>query len=203
MKTAEYDENQTTGYSLCPRFGADPGPVAGIVLVPLAAVTALAAVLNAAQATPPGPYLVEDINLWTQDSDPGELIDVNGTLFFVADDGDHGEELWKSDGTEGGTVRVRDIYTGSSDSSLEYLTAVDGMPFFQATDGVSGAELWTSDGTVQVSDIYTGSADSSPEDLTGMDGALLFAADDGLHGTELWAVPVRYQVYLPLVVKNH
>jgi len=37
------------------------------------------------------------------------LTDVNGTLFFAADDrtGTHGNELWKHDGTAAGTVLVR------------------------------------------------------------------------------------------------
>jgi ELWxxDGT repeat protein len=34
---------------------------------------------------------------------------VNGTLFFVAEDQDHGRELWRSDGTAAGTMLVRDI----------------------------------------------------------------------------------------------
>jgi hypothetical protein len=42
--------------------------------------------------------MVKDINS-TIDSFPGEFTNVNGTLFFEANDGVHGVELWKSDGT--------------------------------------------------------------------------------------------------------
>src|SRR5262249_28346174 len=41
------------------------------------------------------------------------LTDVAGTVFFIANDGTTGMELWKSDGTAGGTVLVRDIVPGS------------------------------------------------------------------------------------------
>ena len=47
-------------------------------------------------------------------SDAYNLTNVNGTLFFAADDGTHGNELWKSDGTAAGTVLVKDINTGSA-----------------------------------------------------------------------------------------
>ena len=74
------------------------------------------------------------------------FVNVNGTLFFVADDGDHNYEVWKSDGTEPGTMMLKDVYY-SWDQLPSNLTAVDGTLFFSHTDRTNGVELWKSDGT--------------------------------------------------------
>ena len=50
--------------------------------------------------------MVKDILPGGLDSYPRVLADVDGTLFFAAYDGPVGTELWKSDGTEAGTVVV-------------------------------------------------------------------------------------------------
>jgi ELWxxDGT repeat protein len=128
-------------------------------------------------------------------SNPGNLVNVNGTLYFGANDGTHGTELWKSDGTSNGTVLVADIQPGSGSSSPADLTAMSGTLFFRANDGSHGWELWKSDGTatgtVLVKDINPGSSSpnysgSLPSDLTGAGGTLFFEANDGIHGRELW-----------------
>ena len=93
------------------------------------------------------------------------LTNVNGTLFFTADDGVNGCELWKSDGTAAGTVLVKDIRPGSCSSCPRNLTNVNGTLFFAADDGSDGRELWKSDGTaagtVLVKDICPGSGGSA------------------------------------------
>lgn len=118
--------------------------------------------------------------------------DVGGILFFAADNGSDGVELWKSNGTSAGTVLVRDIYPGSffgiNSSNPHQLTNVNGTLFFAATSA-SGTELWKSDGTsagtVLVKDIRPGGS-SDPNYLTNVAGILFFAADDGTNGVELW-----------------
>jgi ELWxxDGT repeat protein len=105
-------------------------------------VLAVTAPVGAAGA----PSLVEDINS-TGSSNPTGLTQVGNTLFFAADDGVHGVELWKTDGTAAGTKMVKDIRPLGKSSSPENLTAVGNTLFFTAVDGKHGRELWKSNGT--------------------------------------------------------
>jgi ELWxxDGT repeat protein len=138
------------------------------------------------------PYLVKDIDT-TASSHPAPLVGMNGTLYFEADDGSNGDELWKSDGTEAGTMMVHDINPGT-DSGItderEKIYNLNGILLIAADDGTHGEELWISDGTsagtALLKDINT-SGDSDiyffGDDGNGM---LYFRATDGAHGEELW-----------------
>lgn len=121
---------------------------------------------------------------------PSNLVNANGTLLFIANDGTHGRELWKSDGTSKGTVLVKDVNPGATSGTSGPLINANGTWYFTGNDGTSGAELWKTDGTGAgtslVRDINPGNAGSSPSYLTNGGAMLYFAADDGAHGVELW-----------------
>jgi ELWxxDGT repeat protein len=142
--------------------------------------------------TQAGTVMVKDINTGG-DSNPQSLVNLNGVLFFsasgVVNGVATGRELWKSDGTEIGTVQVRDISPGGGNSNPTELTAVSGTLYFAADDGTHGVELWKSRGTatttVLVSDIDPGGS-SNPDHLTAVNTTLYFVARNGPNGRELW-----------------
>jgi ELWxxDGT repeat protein len=92
-----------------------------------------------------GTQMVADINPGAGDGIPRYaryLTNVGGTLYFVANDGTDGNELWRSDGSAGGTQMVQDLFPGSHGSYPTGLTNVGGSLVFEANDGFHGSEPW-------------------------------------------------------------
>src|SRR6266511_2232803 len=60
------------------------------------------------------PFLVKDINSATAktSSNAKDFIELGQVTIFTASDGLNGQELWKTDGTEAGTVLLKDINSG-------------------------------------------------------------------------------------------
>lgn len=151
--------------------------------------------------TEAGTVLVKDINptsvsVGGDSSLPDNFTIFNNTLFFTANDGVNGIELWKTDGTTAGTVMVKDIFTGDNSgtpnsSSPSNLIVFNNKLFFTAENDLNGTELWKTDGTemgtVIEKDINSGSASSSPGSLTIFNNELYFSANDGINGIEIWA----------------
>jgi hypothetical protein len=93
------------------------------------------------------------------DSNPDQLTNVGGTLYFRADDGANGFELWRSDQTP----------ERAASNPLE-LVNVGGKLFFAAdTENPMAPGLDASD----------------PAEFTSFDARLFFRADDGTHGAEV------------------
>ncbi len=139
-----------------------------------------------------GTRLVKDIYQGTglrSSSWPRDLTDVNGTLFFRANDGIHGEELWKSQGEEANTLLVKDINPLEASFPKDLVFFNDLLYFSASSDSLSGRELWRSDGTdtgtVMIKDINL-SGSSNPQNLFVVGDLIYFSADDGVNGQELW-----------------
>jgi ELWxxDGT repeat protein len=144
--------------------------------------------------------LVKDINpvaaTTSLFSDPAGGVDVFGVIYFAADDGVHGRELWRTDGTAAGTSLVADINPGPASSNPTPPVWINGSStfLFAADDGAHGRELWSSNGTAQATalllDVRPGADSSSPAWLTPIVSptfaSFFFSADDGVHGRELW-----------------
>ena len=123
---------------------------------------------------------------------PGDPTELNGVMFFLANDGISGLELWRTDATPAGTQLVRDIHPGPVGAFAypDALTVVGQHLYFTARDGVHGYELWKSDGTAMgtsmVRDIARGPNGSTPVSAVAVGGNIYFGADDGSNGRELW-----------------
>jgi ELWxxDGT repeat protein len=146
-----------------------------------------------------GTRLVKDIYPGSEGSYPraatrtNDPVRIGDTLFFVADDGIHGSELWRSDGTAGGTRLVKDIHPGNVNPEETFpliLTNVAGTLYIRACNPTRGCELWRSDGTAAgtrlVKDVNPGMGSSNPNHPAGISGTVYFGADDGIRGRELW-----------------
>ncbi len=133
-------------------------------------------------------YFVSEQSLWKTDGTPegtlpvkkfkwiDNLINLNGTLLFAANDSLSEDGIWKSDGTEAGTLKIK---TAPSSSKF---TLVNDYLYFS-----SGSAIWktdgTSGGTVRVKKLSSGSRVTHSASAN---NSFFFVANTGGYGYELW-----------------
>src|SRR5688572_5067850 len=93
--------------------------------VGMAVLFALAAPLGAQPA-----YQVKDIAAGSAASPLSDFGTIGGSIVFAASDPTHGVELWKSDGTPGGTAMVTDFWTGDGPSNPKNFTRAGNTLFY-------------------------------------------------------------------------
>jgi ELWxxDGT repeat protein len=125
-----------------------------------------------------------------------EAVVLGSRLYFTANDGRTGTEVWVTDGTRAGTVRLTDLDPsfGVYGPDPRELTVLGDWVYFSANDGIHDRELWRTEGTlantqmvVDLDPTLTEYDDSSnPTDLTSFGGHLYFSAFTPEGGLQLW-----------------
>ena len=151
---------------------------------------------RSAVATNTSFHLVKDINQ-AKSSNPFNLVDdklqnkfavYKNNIYYQANDGIHGIELWKSNGTATGTVMVKDIATGNASSSPSDITAYNSKIYFSA-NAQSGSTLYQSDGTAAGTTLVYSSDGRKiiqPHGFTIVNGKLYFTAFGNQQNSQLW-----------------
>ena len=177
-------------FELTPRFTYQPTVAGSVVIFGKQGTYFTPAELWKTDGTPQGTG-----PLGTGFVDPDEMVTVGSDALFSVDGEGRGKELWRSDGTLGGTTLVADINPGAAGSVPLELTPIGSRLYFSASNGVNGREPYTSDvtaaGTVQLENMlgWTGppaTQHAAPRELIDYFGTVLFTADDGQAGRELW-----------------
>lgn len=134
---------------------------------------------------------------WVTDGTPGGTVKIlegvhggwdalafGSDAVFWHDDGLHGMELWKTDGSAEGTAMITEIRPGTNSARIagaysEWVVAGQTV-FFAASDGTHGVELWATDGTAEgtwlVVDLFPGSNESFPTEFAALGSRVVFSA---------------------------
>ncbi len=70
-----------------------------------------------------------------------------GLCYFWASTSSAGSQIWRTDGTTGGTHVTKNISPAPSFNGINWFRAAGNKVFFACNDGVSGPDLWVTDGT--------------------------------------------------------
>lgn len=142
--------------------------------------------------------LAADIWAGAGNGAPVSLTALNGRLYFQANDGTNGEELWEYDPASRASL-LAEIVPGSGGSNLYPMTVLNGKLFFGANDDIHGRELWTYDpanpavAALRVTNTVPGSGIIWPNGIIDVAGKHYFFRDN-----ELWA----YDPGTPLVAAS-
>ena len=149
--------------------------------------------------TPAGTQLLADVSpgagagVSTSFQDPQSTGASASYALFGADDGVHGDELWRTDGTAAGTYLLADLSPGPDDSYPYGFVAVGDQFFFTAahprpgdpfpraiyrTDGTASGTVLFRDGAAQLYPIEGGFAAVDGDGIWVSDGATFTLVDD-------------------------
>lgn len=114
---------------------------------------------------------------------------MNGKLYFTADNGFTGYELFVYDGTNTPYL-VQDVLLGAASSAPDDYASLNGILYFRARDNAFGYELYQYDPVTtmatRLTDLCAGPDSSLRGGIITFNNKIVFAADSGIGNTELF-----------------
>ncbi|MBI3134714.1 MAG: T9SS type A sorting domain-containing protein [Bacteroidetes bacterium] len=120
--------------------------------------------------------LVSNMNPGATSSIPDFLYVFNDKVYYTADDGTFGAEVWEYNGSASPQLDY-EVNTSGSSATAGHFCEFNGKLCFSGYESVYGNELYEYDGInapVRISDINPGSANSIPTGMTVFNGKLYF-----------------------------
>lgn len=135
----------------------------------------------------------QKININSSWSKPAYFTPYNGKLYFMADDLGYVFNVYRTDGTQAGTVRAIDPWDLGSGNSYggNFMVEHNDSLYFYAVRNSVGEELWVSGGTTTSTaciDIVPGSNSSVPSQMTSTDNYLFLLYESQEYGKELFVL---------------
>ncbi len=104
---------------------------------------------------------------------------------FESNDGVHGTEIWRSDGTTAGTRLLKDIRPGSAGYSTDNYTPAGNILYFVVL-GANGREIWKTEGTEAGTVVISPVKPTLPNSLFSVGSRLYFTDVVTGAGREMW-----------------
>ncbi|MEZ6120233.1 MAG: hypothetical protein R3C28_27180 [Pirellulaceae bacterium] len=136
-----------------------------------------------------GTTLIRDIKQSTHDARLSDLTELDGRLYFVANEGVGGSNVWEVAASDQPAIRLDQPEPLDLTVPLDEVVTVHGRTYFAASTLEHGSELWALDSETDipwlVGEVHLGSESANPRMMQLIGDAIYFVADDSL-GSDLW-----------------
>jgi ELWxxDGT repeat protein len=106
--------------------------------------------LYRSDGTSAGTYKIKDFEAITSNNSwLGLFIQLGNFVLFPGNDGIHGDELWRTNGTTDSTFMVIDLDPGNEGYCPQNKVVFKNKIYYKGNDGKAGIEFWCSDGTAE------------------------------------------------------
>lgn len=152
------------------------------------------------------PVMAFEVAPGNWDSNPEQIMEMNGKIYYSAYDTLNGRELWVYDPAADKGKRLTDLYPGKTESYPDNLTVFNNKLYFKARAAATGYELYKYDPVTDkvslAADINPGAADAFPAGLIVAAGKLYFTTVKPSTGRELYSMDASDMVTLVAEIRQ-